>query len=159
MKALLIFFGCILLFAGGVFYWAVQHDYLLLSNTNSIVVTADTPLTADKVIIEFGISINSINRSSDDELFKRMGKYSLLFAGKELQQIENEYGENDFLITYDNTYYLAFRQFKTNWRHQHEYRFHFHKKGDELFLRCNITGVDDMSFDCPMRAIHSISCQ
>jgi hypothetical protein len=59
-KTLLILFACGLLLVGGLGFWAQKHDYLLLWNSNSIVVTADTPLTTDKVKIEI-IAIASIS--------------------------------------------------------------------------------------------------
>lgn len=107
-------------------------------------------MKTDKVKIEFGISVNTINRASDKDLFAHRKKYTLLFDGEELNQVDNEYGENDFLITYDNKYYLSYRQFKTKWRHQHEYKFHFHTKDKKVFVHVDNNGVDDMNFDGEM---------
>lgn len=65
----------------------------------------------------------------------------------------NGYGENDFLVTYDDTYYLSFRQFKSNRRHQHDYNFHFFEEGDKIILQVSIEGQDAMTFERSMLEI------
>ncbi len=146
-KRTLILSGMLLLLLGGIGLWELNKDFLLLWNSNSINVTTDKPLTTDKVKIEFGISVNTINRSTDLDLFKNRAKYFVLYDGKTKESMINDYGENDFLITYDNKYYMSFRQFKFNRRHQHYYNFHFFQKNDKLFVRADIQGEDDMKFE------------
>ena len=55
-------------------------------------------------------------------------------------------GENDFILTYDKKYFLKFRHFKFNRRHQHSYDFYFYKKGEKVFVDVEIDGADDMEF-------------
>ncbi|HPI19083.1 MAG TPA: hypothetical protein PKY56_01815 [Candidatus Kapabacteria bacterium] len=129
----------------------INKNFLFLWNSNSINVTVDKPLIVGKVKVEFGMSFfNSINHSNDIDLFKNRKQYTLLFDGKKQNSIINEYGENDFLISYDNRYYFAFRQFKCNWRHQHDYNFHIYQKKNKLYIQADIKGNDAMKFEKPM---------
>lgn len=136
--------------AGGLGLFKANKDFLLLWKSNYIIVTADKPLTQNKVKIEFGISVNTISRSTDTELFTNQEKYTVLYDGETKNEMINDYGENDFLITYDNKYYFSFRQFKFNRRHQHDYNFHFYQKDNIIYIRANIKGQDAMKFENPM---------
>jgi len=137
----------------GLGFWKLNRDFLLLWNVNSIKVTAESPLTVNNVKIEFGISVNTISRSTDTDLFNGREKYTVLYDGKKKNDMVNDYGENDFLITYDNKYYFSFRQFKCSLRHQHDYNFHLFQKSDRVFIRVNIKGQDAMRFERPMLEI------
>ena len=100
-----------LLILGFVGLLKVNKDFLLLWNVNSLHVKTEKPLDKGKVTIKFGWS--SINRKTDEELFSdfdRAGSLLLFDNGSPQNEMPNEYGENDFLITYDNTYYLSFSQ-------------------------------------------------
>ena len=149
---ILIILG-LLIFVGGLGLWKLNKDFLLLWNMNSIKVTVENPLMIDKAKIEFGISVNTINRSTDTDLFNNREKYMILYDGKKGNDMINDYGENDFLITYDNKYYFSFRQFKFNRRHQHDYKFHFFQKDNKIFVKVNIKGQDAMKFERPMLEI------
>jgi hypothetical protein len=139
-----------MLIAGLYGLWKFNKDFLLIRNNNLIKVTTDNPLTASKVRIEFGISVNTINRSTDHDLFKRREKYTVIYDSELKSKMINEYGENDFLITYDNKHYFSFRQFKFNRRHQHNYHFHFYQKDSNIFIRVDINGKNGMKFERPM---------
>lgn len=121
-----------------------------LWNANSVTVTADYPLTAEKVKVEFGVSVNSINRTNDLSLFKNRDKYIVLYDDGTKESVFNEYGENDFLITYNNQYYLSFRQFKRNRSHQHNFNFYFYQKDNKPFVKVDIKGRDAMRFERPL---------
>jgi hypothetical protein len=151
----IIILGLLLLVAGGLGLWKFNKDFLLLWNSNSIKVTTDNSLTPKKVKIEFGISVNTISRSTDTDLFNRREKYTVLFDGESKDEMINDYGENDFLITYDNKYYFSFRQFKFNRRHQHDYNFNFFQKDNKVFIQADIKGQDAMKFERPMLDISS----
>lgn len=146
----IIITGLLILFLGGLGLWKLNKDFLLLWSSNTINVTADQPLTPNKVKIEFGVSVNSINRPTDADLFEHREKYNVLFDGRQKDNMVNEYGENDFLITYDNKYYLSFRQFKFNRRHQHDYNFHFSQQDNKVFMTVDIQGEDAMKFERPL---------
>ena len=152
-RRILIISGLLFLIICGLGLWKLNKDLLLLWNINSIKVTVESPLKADKAKVEFGISVNTINRSTDTDLFNKREKYTVLYDGKKKDNMINEYGENDFLITYDNEYYFSFRQFKLNRRHQHDYKFHFFQKDDKIFIQVNINGQDRMKFERPMLEI------
>ena len=69
----------------------------------------------------------------------------------------NEYGENDFLITYDDIYYFSFRQFKTSTRNQHDYSFYFYENNDTVYIKADIVGISNMKFVRPMNLISNAS--
>ena len=125
----------------------------MLWNSNEINIRTQKPLTNKKVKIEFGISVNTINRHNDLDLFSNRNKYSVIYNGEKENQIINDYGENDFLITYDNKYYLSFRQFKFNRSHQHIYNFEFFEKTNDIYIKVNIEGQDKMKFERKMLLI------
>ena len=150
---ILIILGLLVFVVCGLGFWKLSKDFLLLWNMNSIKVTAENPLTVDKAKIMFGVSVNTINRPTDIDLFSNIEKYMVLYDGKKKDNMINDYGENDFLITYDNKYYFSFRQFKLNRRHQHSYKFHFFEKNNRIFIKVNIEGQDAMKFERPMLEI------
>ncbi len=144
---------CIIVASGVFGLLKLNKDFLLLWNANNIRVGTEKPLDKKQVKIEYGLSVNTINRETDEDLFKDREKYDVLFNGKPQEKLINEYGENDFLITYGNKYYLSFRQFKLNRRHQHDYHFKFYEKQDTIFVKVNIRGKDWMKFERPMLEI------
>ncbi|MBI1225363.1 MAG: hypothetical protein GC192_09025 [Bacteroidetes bacterium] len=128
----------------GLFY--LNKNFLNIWNANQVMVSVDSGLSEDKVKIEHGISVNTISRVNDLDLFNDRGKYAIVFDGKPRTKIENEYGENDFLLTYEDEYYLSFRQFKFNRKHQHNYKFKFIKSEDNPIVEADIDGKDGMNF-------------
>jgi len=126
------------------------NQLTLLWNLNSVEVTVDKPLNSDKIKIEYGVSANYYNRFIIDSIPHREKYTVLIFDGEDKNEVPYEYGENDFLITYDNKYYLTFRHFKTNWRRYHDYNFRFYKKGNKIFIRGDIKGYYSETFDRPM---------
>ena len=153
-RNILIIAGFLILILGGLVVWKINKDYYAIWDNNSINVTTDAHLNLDKVKIEFGISVNTISRATDEDLFSRREKYIVLFDGIPQDNMINDYGENDFLITYDNQYYFSFRQFKFNRNHQHDYNFHLFQKDNKLFIRADIKGKDAMKFERPMLEIN-----
>ncbi len=135
----------------GVFGFSyLNKNLLMLWNSNKVEVGVDQSLSEEKVKIEYGVGVNSINRINDLALFRNREKYIVVYDGKPKEKIGNEYGENDFLITYGNEYYLSFRQFKFNRRHQHNYQFRFKKSQNNLIVDVKITGKDGMNFNRKM---------
>lgn len=128
--------------------WKLNSDFLLLWNVNTIHVTTEAPLSKSKVKIEYGF--NSINRKSDKDLFIDGQLKTILYDGGIKDQLINKYGENDFLITYDNKYYYSYRHFKFNRRHQHKYNLHFSTRNDEIILKLVIEGRDNINFEKKM---------
>ena len=131
----------------------LNSEFALFWDSNNISVKSESPLTNEKVKIEFGISVNTISRINDTELFSDRNKYSVIFDGKKKNGIFNEYGENDFLITYDNEFYYSFRQFKFNRRNQHNYNFKLIKQDNDILLKVNISGKNGMTFERKMLRI------
>lgn len=136
----------------GLFF--INKHYFIIWNANKVTVIAQPPLDSKKVKIEFGISVNTINRANDLDLFKNRSKYIVIYNGQNLTEIDNEYGENDFLITYDDLYYLAFRHFKLHNRSQHDYLFKFSKKNGVVAVEVIIKGRDQMTFKMNMIPIN-----
>ena len=145
-KILLILSTLFILGVVGLLKW--NKDFLLLWNANNIYVQAEKPLNKEKIKIKFGFS--SLKRETDEELFIDFEKdWSVIIFdnGNLKNEMPNEYGENDFLITYDDKYYLSFRQFKLNRRHQHDYYFKFYEKHNHVFVKINIKGQDGMRLE------------
>ncbi|MEB7937094.1 hypothetical protein [Escherichia whittamii] len=126
--------------------YSCNKNFLLLWDANNIYVDTKNSISKEKIKIEFGISVNTINRETDAELFSGRDKYTVLFDGNLKNKMINEYGENDFLITYDDRCYLSFRQFKTNRRHQHDYYFDFFNNNGDIFVTVEIKGENPLKF-------------
>ena len=125
--------------------WNINNNYYAIWNNNSHEVKVDSPLSIKKVKIEYGNSANTSNRPNDKIKFIKHSKYTVLYDGRNWKDlIPNEYGENDFLITYDEKYYLQFRHFKTNRSHQHAYTFHLFENNDKVFINVKIVGRDEV---------------
>ncbi|MFN6083902.1 MAG: hypothetical protein ACK476_03110 [Fluviicola sp.] len=139
---LLTIFGCLSVW--GLFY--INKHYYVIWNANTTEVKTDKKLDPSKVKIFFGISANTINRINDELVFSDMDKYLTIYNGREENKIFNEYGENDFLITYDDRFYLTFRHFKLHHRAQHNYLFNFIKMDNSVILEVKIEGQDKMKF-------------
>jgi hypothetical protein len=131
------------------------NQLTLLWNLNSVEVTVDKPLNSDKIKIEYGVSANYYNRFIIDSIPHREKYTVLIFDGEYKNEVPYEYGENDFLITYDNKYYLTFRHFKTNWRRHHDYNFHFYLKDNKIFIHTDIKGFYNEAFDKPMLELNT----
>lgn len=138
-----------ILTSGTIGLVCLNKNLLMIWNANEIVVNVGPELSKEQVKIEHGISVHNRNRANDLALFENRAKYAIVFDGEPKRKIENEYGENDFLITYNN-YYLSFRHFKLNRRHQHTYRFDIKKGKDQPIVSVKIEGKDGMSFSREM---------
>lgn len=153
LKRILIIAGLLILTISAVGLWWLSKERLIrIVNGNMVRVTADNTLSTDKVKIEFGVSVNSINRQNDLELFDNPKKYTLLFDGGNINRPKTEFGENGFLITYDNAYYLSFRQFietdfESDFPPDHKYYFTFFTKDNKPAVRVKIEGEEKMDFE------------
>ncbi len=127
----------------------MKHQRFNIINNNKIIVTTSNSLSTYNVKIEFGIGVNS--KTNDNFLLKNKQIYSVLYNGVLNHVMENEYGENDFLVTYDDEFYFSFRQFKTNRNNEHEYYFHFLEKDGIIFCLVNITGINHMCIEVPLK--------
>jgi len=136
-------------------WWLSKEGMVRIINGNKVIVSTDKTLSANKVKIEFGVSVNTINRKNDLELFDNPKKYSVLYDGSNNSRPKTEFGENDFLITYDNAYYLSFRQFietdfKSDFPPDHKYYFTFSNTNNTPTVRVRIDGEDKMDFERPL---------
>jgi hypothetical protein len=93
----------------------------------------------------------SINRDSDQMLFEI--KADVIFDGNSSIKKRIEYGENDFLIIYNQRYYYQFRQFKMHHRAFHDYNFNISESDTGFKIDVNIEGVDKMIFRREMNLI------
>lgn len=132
-------------------YW--NKTFLLLWNANTIKVTTKPPLQTEKVTVKFGCPGITINRKTDKDLFTNSNFATTFFNGKKAEDLPNEYGENDFLITYADSLYVAFRHYKLNRRDQHDYEFDFNLQNDTVYLKTNIKGAYKLKFKAVMLPI------
>ena len=107
----------------------------------------ESPLLKEKVKIYHGISTPYTGIKFNPVKIKE--SLTQLYAGEIKAEMNNAYGENDFIVIYQEQEYAFFRQFKTNRRHQHDYNFHIFKKDDKLFLQVMIVGIDGEEFVTP----------
>ncbi len=119
-------------------------------NHNTLKIIVGENMNKGKLKIEHGISATTINRKNDSDLFKYRDNYDVIFDGIINSRIINEYGENDFLITYAEEYYFSFRHFKTNWRHQHEYIFTIFEESNDMHVKVEIKGQDELKIQGKM---------
>jgi len=116
-------------------------------HANQITVTAIDGLDAAAVVIKKGFV--SINRKSDLELFNN--QMSTVYEGVDKGNLKTKFGENDFLIFYNNEYYYSFRHFintdfKSAGPKGHQYHFELFKTNEDIFVKVDIQGEEPMSF-------------
>ena len=156
LKRILIITGLLMLTVTVIgLWWLSKEGMVRIVNGNRVTVATDKTLSVDKVKIEFGVSVNTINRQNDLELFDNPEKYTVLYAGNNKSRPKTEFGENDFLITYDNAYYLSFRhfirtEFKSDYPPNHKYHFTFFNKDNKPTVRVTIDGEEKMDFERPL---------
>ena len=114
----------------------------------SINVKTENQLDVEKVKIYQGLY--TINRENDAEIFN--DKFAeIIFEGKSNGKIKTDYGENDFLIIYDNKYYYQFRQFCTNNNDYFKYNLKLFKRENKIYLNADISS--GMKFERPLNLI------
>ena len=124
------------------------NQRIKIIDLTSINVETGNKLDVEKVKIYQGYY--TINRENDEEIFNN--KFSkIVFDGKSNCKIITDYGENDFLVIYDNKYYFQFRQICTNSNYYYKYNLKLYKKGNEIYLNADIDG--GMKFDKPLNLI------
>ena len=148
MKKTIIILSIVGIGIFGLLY--LNKNFQWFWSSNPVEVRVEAGLSKSKVKIEHGISVHTIDRVNDSDLFRDRKKSFIVFDGQPKEKIENEYGGNDFLITYQDEYYLSFRQLKLNRRHQHEYKFSFKGSEEDPIVQIEIEGIDGMSFERKM---------
>lgn len=69
---------------------------------------------------------------------------TLIYKEGVCYDIPNEYGENDWIITYKGQLQCLFRHFKTDRRYTHKYRFIIYEKQDTFYCDIDIRGKNSM---------------
>ena len=134
----------------------VNNNYYAIWNSNKIHVWTGKSYDPHLVKIQFGISAFTMTEENDLQLFDKNNRFQTIFeSGENKAKINNEYGENDFLLTYDNKYYLTFRHFKVNCNPQHTYLFSFYWNNDGLYASVKIKGEFPMELKHRMIPIES----
>lgn len=142
---MLLIFCCVAL---TVFAFLQLNKMIKIIELTSINVETDNQLNVEKIKVYQGHY--TINRKNDAEMFDH--KYDqIVFDGKGTGNIKTEYGENDFLVTYDNKYYFQFRQFCTNENDYYKYNLKVLKKTNRIYLKVDVGG--GMKFERPMNLI------
>lgn len=129
----------------------IFNRHFKLVDLSTISVSTDDHLSKSKVKIKRGIY--TINRKNDQELFAKENGDWTVYNGMQNGLLKTDYGENDFLITYDEKYYFQFRHFIFNSNHQHSYDFTLFKQQDTIYVKADIKGEDKMQFARPMHLI------
>ena len=111
---------------------------------NSIHVTVDKSLDIELVKIEYGFY------SGNEESDKKLVDYGLdktIFKKNKSKSFNTICGENDFLVTYANKYYVKVRHFIPNdfddgIPDEHKYNFQIVNNQNGLLLNLEIVGTD-----------------
>jgi len=131
----------ILTFTGGsvIFYGLLRTYsfdkamiYMFNVDNNELIVEVKKPLVKEKVKIKLYVE--------DED--------STVYAdGERDESIDNEYGEYEFTVTYDNKYYITLRHFRENWHDQYRYSFKLEKRGEDILLEVNFyfNGINEMN--------------
>lgn len=128
--------------------WIYLKPYLGY-NSNQLKVTVDQSLDMNQLSIYKGFYTS--DGVFDHEKFEQKG--TLIFKGKSLKPLANDYGENDFLLIYADSCYIQFRHFKTNNKQRDTYRFKIFLKDNKIFLNTKIDGTDPMEFESNFKLI------
>jgi hypothetical protein len=107
-----------------------------LVNLNKLSVRSTHPLTDGKVKVIQGFF--SINRKNDSELFYDWPKHQIIYHGGNSHKPETEYGENDFLVLYDDQYYFQFRHFQTDESEDNSFDFYLIQADTSIYLEVKI---------------------
>lgn len=113
-----------------------------LWRSNKITVTVEDNLDLSKVKIVSGEKMVDIRRLNDKELFDGsiLPQQVLFDAGRPIEEITESYSSNDFIITYDTTYYALFYHNKSNPKDKHDYYFHFFNRTDGPAVHIEVKG-------------------
>tara|TARA_Y100001954_G_C15405004_1_gene404584 strand:+ start:62 stop:520 length:459 start_codon:yes stop_codon:yes gene_type:complete len=117
---------------------------------NNINVEAIDPLTTMNVEVKYG---NVSFSDTDKIIYENLSKGKLVFNGIYSTWIPYNYGENDFLITYDDKYYGFFRHFKHNIFETHSYSLELFQNNDTIKCKVLIEGPDKMERIIKMKKI------
>ncbi len=128
--------------------YSLNQEYGFFGSNNFKFSTSNE-LSIQKLEIKYGFT--SINRTSDAILFDT--KLDVIFDGNNCWEKKIEYGENDFLIIYDNTHYYQFRQFKMHHSANHDYNFDISLSDSGMYVNILIEGIDGMKFTRKMNPI------
>lgn len=123
-------------------FWSVFISCSPTENTIDVVV--EKGLDMNLVKIQYGFY--SGHNKSDKKLIEQ-GLHRVIFENNQSKHFNTICGENDFLITYGNKYYVKVRHFIPNDFYdgipeKHEYNFEITKSNDELILNLKIIGVN-----------------
>ncbi len=114
-----------------IIYPLIQIGLSHFTNQNTFKVTASKDINIQDVKIELSIWGTDIVDK-------------VMFENGSSETIPEEYGENDWYLSYKNKH-TAFRHFKTNNRADHNYNFHFYEENDTIKCNVEIEGYNPRS--------------
>jgi len=135
----------------GLIGFYIFNRFFKLVDLSTLSVTSDDKLSKSKIKIKRGFY--SIDRNNDQELFANNNSGWTVYNGFQNGLLKTDYGENDFLLTYDDKYYFQFRHFIFNRNHQHLYSFSLYKEKGTIYVKADIKGEDKMQFTKPMHLV------
>ena len=127
--------------------WRINKHFRLFWNSNTITVSCYKPLSCDRVKIGWADERMMHNISSKTSPTKSISNYLLIFDKKVVGPIGNEYGPNDFFITYGDSLCCEVHHLKLNRHNQHDYKFEFYYIGGRVLVKGSIEGEYEMKFD------------
>lgn len=135
--------------------WQINRHYYLFRNSNKLNVSTAGIAENDKIRIQFftakfncdSATVGNLLNRDDDEVVT-------VYNGEETcRKIPNKYGENFFLVSYDNRFFYCFKHVKLNGHFQHQYSIHVGAANGIMYLSVDIHGPNDLRFSVPMKRI------
>jgi len=94
--------------------------------------------------LTFGEGIDRRDVKIELEVKHSLPKTTIYRLGQ-LEAMPNEYGENDWTITYKNSLIGHFRHIKTNRNDFHKYYLKFYQRDTSLFVDISIKGISELN--------------
>lgn len=135
MRHYKIYIVLIILIGAIIYGYKKSVDFGMI-NANKIRINVSDNLDFDKVKIVQGLF--TINRKTDKEMFFDWRKDDIIVNNGKVRRPKTEYGENDFLVIYDNRLYFEFRHFKFDDIQDNVYSFGFQQTDSGLLLHVKI---------------------
>lgn len=127
----------IILIGATIGYFYLKH--IGVFNNNKLYVNVSKPLDEKLIKIYQGF----LEHPSNNKISDLKSKHEvLIYNGKNIKTPITDHGENDFLITYNDSLYTTFRYLKTNNRMIDKFQLDFSRQNDSIFMKVIIIGTD-----------------
>ncbi len=114
-------------------------------------------LDSDSLKIYSGNHSVALSNFSIDNFKNDLNRFTLIYnEGKQISDIKDFYGENDFILLYNERNYLIFRHIKLNDYSKHKYNITLNKRDDKIIAHIKITGTFAIDYSYNFKSIKVI---